>query len=374
MIRILHLADVHLGAPLGGFGKRGPERGRRVLEAFGSLPGVCEGEAVSAVLVAGDLFDGPRPGDAVVASVRETSRRLAAAGVSVFAVPGNHDAVALNPTLYENALPGAHVFVEATFGAPVSVEVAGETLHVYGLAHDPAEAPEPLSSWRKADLPGLHVVLLHGSVPGAPHWDAGTSLRLPLERLAGLEADYIALGDHHRFRGPDGFDEGRVPACYAGSFAAVDLSETGRRGPVLAELAPGEPPRVRHLSSGVPEVVRVDGFDVTPFADESELADAVSRDLPEEAVPVVRLTGEPTFPLDADRVRLHLEARFQGAAVEDDTRYYDSDRLAALARRKTVAGHVARLGLRRLEEARDPETRAVAARGLRIALRALEIG
>lgn len=371
-VRLLHLADVHLGAPLGGFGEHGEERARQILEAFRRVPDLAEEHGAEAVLLTGDLFDGPRPDDAVLAAVQEVDRRLAEAGVHAFAVPGNHDGVALDPTLYPRALPEASAFLEATFGDPATVELPGGALHVYGFAHDPAEAPDPLASWRRDDADGFHVALLHGSVPDAPHWEEGSALRLPPERLAELGADYLALGDYHRHRPPGSFGDG-VPACYAGSFAAVDLAETGPHGAVLVELRPGAPPRVRLLPSGVPEVGEPREFDVAGHGDEEAVAAAVGDRLEEGVIPRVRLTGEPSFPLDAEKVRVRLRERFGYARVEDATRFFASAHIVELAERKTVAGHVARLGLERIEAAPEGPEREAAERGLRIALRHMEV-
>jgi DNA repair exonuclease SbcCD nuclease subunit len=373
MIRLLHLADAHLDAALGGFGKLADQRRSQILDAFRYLPDLAAERAVDVVFIAGDLFDGPRPPDATVAAVQETVRRFLSDGRHVFAVPGNHDAIALNPTLYDEALPGAVIFREPRFGPPASVTVGDQSLHVYGLAYDAAEEADPLSTFRRTDAAGLHAVLLHGSVPGAPHWEGGGSLPLDVGRLAALHADYIALGDYHRFRPPDEFDP-PVPACYSGSLAAVDVSERGTKGAVLVELEEGVAPRVQLVSSAVPEVTELDPVDVTPFTDEAAIAEAVGERVPECAVPVIRLMGEPAFPLDVERVRVRLEERFGHAVVGDETRFYDSERLSDLASQKTIAGHVARLGLQRLEEAETPERRQLAERGLRIALRLMEVG
>lgn len=373
MLRLLHLADVHIGAPLGGFGDHAEERGRQILDAVRRLPELAAATEVSAILVAGDLFDSPRPTEGAVAAVGEVARRLREAGIPLFAVPGNHDAYSLNPPLYEEALRDAHVFSDPVFGEPICVEVGGEELHVYGVAYDPAEEPDPLAGHRRAEAPGWHVVLLHGSVPGAPHWEGGSSLRLTWERLAGLHADYIALGDHHRFRPPEEFEKHGVPACYSGSFAAVDVTETGPHGAAVVELEAGRPPRVSLVSSGVPPVVQVGELDVSSLEDEIAVAEAVGEGVAEPAVPVVRLVGAPSYPLDAEKVRAWLTERYGCAAVEDDTRYYASERLSELARGKTVASHVARLGAARVLEAGDAEERRIAEEGLRIALRAMGV-
>ncbi len=82
MIRFLHVADVHLGASYAAFGPLAEARRQEVLDAFRNLPQVAETERVHAVLIAGDLFDGPRPTDYTLAVVRQT--RVGETGVPKF--------------------------------------------------------------------------------------------------------------------------------------------------------------------------------------------------------------------------------------------------------------------------------------------------
>src|SRR5690606_17201053 len=235
MPRLLHLADVHLGALFTAFGDLSASRQAAVLDAFRAVPELAAAEGAHAVVIAGDLFDRPRPPDGVLAAARETLRRMVDAGLPVFLVAGNHDPVTVHPHPYRELPAGVHFFREPVFCAPISVDTTAGPLHVYGVAYDPAREPQPLASLRRADLPGAHVVLLHGSVQGTPHWSSSPNvLRLTYEALAALPVDYIALGDHHRHRPPAQFDGGRIPACYSGSFAALDLTETGARGFVVA--------------------------------------------------------------------------------------------------------------------------------------------
>ncbi|HET6637813.1 MAG TPA: DNA repair exonuclease, partial [Gemmatimonadota bacterium] len=243
MLRILHLADVHIGASMSAFGDAAEARRRSLLEAFRGLPELARREDAHAVLVAGDLFDRPEPDAASRAAVAETFARIAADGRPVFIVPGNHDSSTLLRHPWTEPLGGAHVFLGPTFERR-SVETAGGPLHVYGLAYDLGREDAPLSTFARHDLPGVHVVLLHGSVDFSPHWKIGrNALRLPVEALAALACDYVALGDYHGFRPPDRFRE-QTRACYPGSFAALDLTEIGPRGYVVAELEPGRAPRV----------------------------------------------------------------------------------------------------------------------------------
>ncbi|MGH7459268.1 MAG: metallophosphoesterase family protein [Longimicrobiaceae bacterium] len=372
MIRVLHLADVHLGASYSGFGELAGARRAEVLERFQLLPEVAGEEGVHAVVVAGDLFDGPRASRETVASAREALRGVVESGRSVFLVPGNHDSLFLARSPYREGMGGAHTFLEPRFGDPVTAETPQGPLQVYGLAYDGAREPDPLTGFRRAQREGVHLVLLHGSVPDAPHWRPSPNcLQLPPDKLAGIDADYFALGDYHRFRAP--LDFGGAPCCYPGSFAALDLTETGPRGYVLVDLEPGAAPKVRHLSSGVTPVEEVGEVDVSGCASEVEAAARVAGRIDGNAIPVGVLTGEPAVPLDPEGVLAELKARFGHALVRDQLRYHDSARLDELAEEDTVVGHLVRIGRRRIEEAEDEDNREVARRALHIALAALEV-
>lgn len=397
-MRLLHLADVHLGASCSAFGALAANRRRAILEAFRSLPDVAIDHRVDAVLIAGDLFDGPAPDGDLLAATRDVLRRFVDACVPVFMVPGNHDAVTLRLNPYREVARAARVVVQGeaadrrwpvedeegrrlaekhavyilarpAFGEPVTVETDDGPLHVYGVAYDGAECRDPLSTFRRADAPGVHVALLHASVHDAPHWrGSGNALVTNGDGLNRLDVDYIALGDYHRHRPPEAF--GGPPACYPGSFAALDLTEHGARGFVVVEVSPGRPPVVEHVDAGIRPVASLE-LDVTGYIDDIAVAEAAARSLSRAAIPTLRLVGEPAFPLDADAIATELRQRHGHAHVVDETRYYAAARLDELAERDTVVGHLVRLGRERIAAASDDQDRDVAQMALRVALRAM---
>ena len=373
MMRILHLADVHLGASYASFGPHAGERSEAVLRAFRRLPEVAREHQVHAVLVAGDLFDGPRPDERSAAEAREVIRQLLEVVPAVFLVPGNHDPLVI-PGPYSDLPGAAHVFSAPDPSQPVSVDTEAGPLHVYGFAYDFAHQPDPLSGFQRTDAEGVHVALLHGAVRDAPHWSGGDSLRLSRDELGALGVDYIALGDYHRFRPPSEFAaDGSVPACYSGSFAGLDHTETGPRGVVVAEVSPGSAPVVRLVPSGVPSLQALQDLDVSTCADDLEVIERVADLVEPDSLPVVTLSGQTEFAVDPERVEAGLAARFPFARVRDRTRHYDSDRLAELASRDDVVGHLARLGLERIRDASDEIEVGLRERALRKALRAMGV-
>ena len=376
MIRLLHLSDIHLGGTCDDFGDQADVRRQEILEAFRGLPQVAEADQVDAVLIAGDLFDSAAPTDYTLAVVRQTLRRLVDAGRPVFIIPGNHDAITCNPDLFADQFGGAHVFRAPRFRAPISVETSAGPLHVYGLGYDWAR-PDPLGTFQRSEAPGAHVVLLHGCMAGMPNWRwYPNALRIPGDWLRNVEADYVALGESHLFRAPQDVPDGNQRACYPGSFAALDLAETGQHGCVLAEVEAGTVPRIELRPSRTRPVFDVGEFDVSGSINEEALAGAVADQVEEGSIPTVKLIGELSFPLQAERVQERLAKQFGCARVLDATWYASSSRLDEVAEQDTIAGHVVRLGRQRLQEAERREGEGspeLAERAMRLALRSLRI-
>jgi DNA repair exonuclease SbcCD nuclease subunit len=188
-MRVLHLADTHLGAFLKAWGAPpGWHRGQDHLLAFEqALAPALRGE-VDLVIHGGDLFDLRQPGKALVAQV-EALLAAVAARVPVVLVPGNHDPPALlrafrvpPPGLHVVDLPSRLCFGDLALGiVPFRRRVAGfaEVL------------PQAVG-------PGVDALVLHQAVDGC---------RVPgfvfrVEHPAGtLGAEHLPPGLRHVFGG-----------------------------------------------------------------------------------------------------------------------------------------------------------------------------
>ena len=356
---------------MSGFEPVAEARRTELRDRFRELPACADERDVDLVLVAGDLFDSATPSELDLDIARETLRGLTDGGNRpVVVVPGNHDPCSGEGSPWHSMPAGVDVMLAPRFEAPLEFDIRGLRVHVHGFAHDPDVEPDPVRSYRRLGH-GLHVAVLHASVAGNPEWTGGRGLRLTLEDLGHIDADYVALGDHHAFR-TSGF--GGIPACYPGSFAAVAIDEAGDRGCALAEVRPEAPPVVTLLPSGVAPLVALGDVDAGDADGDLAVAERIGECMRgRTGYPAVTITGQPAFALDAERVRRALEERFGFAHVVDATRFIDSDHVARLAERPTVEGHVARLGRTRLAAAASDEDRTVADRALRMALRAMEV-
>jgi hypothetical protein len=376
MIRLLHVADVHLGARFAQFGGLATVRRKVHLAAFRRLPSVAAEHAAHAVVIAGDLFEDPSVASGERNAVLDTVERLTLDGRHVFIVPGDHDSSSLYPNPYREPWGEAFLFTEPAFAEPFSVDTDSGPLHVYGFGFDPLEERDPLSTYRRSRKDGVHVVVLHAQIDDGP---GGTDIESSLlhvtrQQVRALDADYIALGGCHDYISPLTLDpSNRIPACNSGSFAALDASERGKRGYVSVELEEGLPPRTELNSSGLAEVSDLGSFDVTPYGSEMQVAEAIAERCTAGTVPVVELVGTPVFPLDADTVREELCHRLGQAVLIDRSTYALSGRVGEIADQDSILGHVIRLNRDRMDAAQNARDEALQDRALRLVLKELGV-
>jgi exonuclease SbcD len=104
-MRLLHTADWHVGSTLAGL-DRFDEAGRLLEELFAA----ARSEQVDAVVVAGDIFDNPMPGNASQKLVFDFFARLSGTGIRAIVLAGNHDGQVFVPSKSLLSLGTASVF------------------------------------------------------------------------------------------------------------------------------------------------------------------------------------------------------------------------------------------------------------------------
>src|SRR5215218_7577909 len=91
MLRIIHTADVHLGARHTDLGEQAAAQRERQFAAFKASVDLALAEKVDIFLIAGDLFDSNTQPRRSVERVAAEIRRLAAARIRTVIIPGTHD-------------------------------------------------------------------------------------------------------------------------------------------------------------------------------------------------------------------------------------------------------------------------------------------
>lgn len=306
-VKILHMADVHLGRRFGYLGDRASEHQERVGRTFRRACEVAKEQGCHLILIAGDLFDSPRVERRWVRYALET---LSGTGLPTYLIPGNHDPALDHPLLNES-LPANLHFIPTCGGQPVP------DLDLQ-LITCPPEAKKEWGSVLKRDPQGppFQVALVHGSLP-----TQGSEGDLTPQQIAESDLDYIALGDWHS---PKDCSAGGTLAWYSGAPEMVmpdqqlpgqvliaTLSDRPRGA--LRQGKQGNPPEGESVQTcPVGECVFPEGkprleIEVTPFPDWSSLLQAIRTRLTSTSVVNLRLTGRWRSPEPLDLIELEQE-------------------------------------------------------------------
>ena len=244
-MKFLCVGDVHLGRRP----SRLPEELPDELRASGLGPAAAWRRAVDfaieaavdAVLLTGDVVEQEDDFYEAYGDLRGGVARLAAAGVRVIAVSGNHDVQVL-PRLAD-AVPGFRLLGRGGRWEVEDVEGrGGGRAHVLGWSFPERRvSTSPLAAH---PLPALEA--RSGPLVGLLHCDrdAAGSPYAPVRsaELAEAPVDAWLLGHVHK---PDPLTPPR-PSGYLGSLTGLDPGEPGRRGPWLLEWT-GRELAIEHL-------------------------------------------------------------------------------------------------------------------------------
>lgn len=371
MVRILHLADLHLGWEPRFLGPRAGEWQR---ERDGILSAVVDyavapDSGIGLVLIVGDLFDSHKPSPPLVDEVVRQIRRLVDQGIQVVTVPGNHDEISYPDSVYRKADAWPGVLVRNPNPERVAtLDVGGEKCHIYSLAYTGGLTKTDLfgQEFPRSDEPGWHIAAFHGSLD----WDAGDR-SLPLSRQALERAgyDYVALGHIHK---PGDCSLGKGMAVYPGSLAAKGWSDPGSGQITVATLGAGgvKVEKVALKHPGL-RACRTLTEDVGQYATAEELVKSLKAQLQKDDIAYISLTGIANFPIDPEAIKGALADACYHVEVGDQTESYSPQMLDIWAKEPTLRGYFVRRMKERLAAAKDERERRVAARALVCGLRAL---
>jgi DNA repair exonuclease SbcCD nuclease subunit len=324
MLRLLHTADVHLGARHTDLGERAAILRERQFAAFKATIDLAIAESVDLLLIAGDLFDSNTQPRRSVERVAAELGRVARASVRTVIIPGTHD-VYDGASIYRSydlaamARAGGDWITVLTPDQP-SVVFPSIDAVVHGRVFDTKRAP-------RSPLYGLDVSvdrratwkigMVHGSllIPGKTDRD---EVVFTEEEVAHTGLDYLALGHwHSAIEGR----AGNVTYAYSGAPEPVALDQDGAGQVLLVSCDDRggrrrvsiEPRRV-----GQTRFETLD-FDVSGFRSQPDLIDQLGHRADSNLALNVRLTGlyPDDLDLDLDEVERALASSFLRFRVRD---------------------------------------------------------
>lgn len=356
MMRILHTADLHLGASLSQLGDKAALRQGDFLKTFERLLTLAIKNEVQLFLVSGDLFDHSRPDSALVGKVQAGLKRLADRGIVPVIIPGTHDHVVGADAVYRRYdFSGALVLQNPQVDEPISLRIQGQDVSLYGFAYRSNASNHALDSMQRRQQEGLHIGLLHGSREGSPEWNhRKKDLPFTLEHIKSWDLDYVALGHYHEFDVLS--DGGRIYACYPGSPEGRRFGENGERYCVLATVE-AQQVKIEKIACNSRTLLE-QSLDLGGCATEDDAARLIGALGSDKVLLRLTLTGIVEAPLDLKRLQGLLSDRFFHLELLDRTGIYDSRFARRIEAEETVRGLFVRRLRERIHQA-DPAERDV---------------
>lgn len=333
-MKILHLADLHIGKQVNGFLLIADQR--FVLE---EVLTIAEQHNIDALLLAGDLYDKSSPSAEAVSLLDWFFTELAAAGLPCYAIPGNHDSaervayvsgllnrqgIHLAP-LFDGQI--THYTVEDEYG-PLTFWLLPfmKPAHVRTLFPDADIAQDYTAAIRTVlvdcplDTSERNVLLAHQFVTSGAAEPERSDSELSIGGLDNVDAsifaafDYVALGHIHR---PQRI--GRDEVRYAGSLLkysfseinypkSVTLIELKSKGDNTITLIPLEPlhdmreikgPLDSLLSDDIVSAGKADDYLHVVLTDEEPAIDSLAR---------VRAVYPNAMAVDYDNTRTRFQS------------------------------------------------------------------
>lgn len=300
-MKFIHCSDIHLDSKMERnlTAAQARERNAEVCATFARMAAFAAQQGVTAVLMAGDLFDTQRATAQTVGFVLDTIRNVP--NVDFLYLRGNHDVSAF-----------------AGWDLPENFKTFGDgwTYHRYGEVVIAGMEQEPAYDALNLPEDTVNIVTLHGQISTQPGEEL---IALPLLKRKNI--DYLALGHIHSYQ--TGKLDDRGTWCYCGCLEGRGFDELGAKGFVLVNV---ENKNVSHefvpFARRTLEEVSVDITDLVTVSQILAAAEEACEGIPAENLVKVTLTG--TYSLETQKdlqfLKKMLEGRFWFLKIKDESR------------------------------------------------------
>ncbi len=345
MLRLVHTADVHLGARHADLGDAASAQRERQFAAFAATVDLALAERADVFLVAGDLFDSNAQPRRSVERVAAELARLVKARVRAVLIPGTHDVYdrssvyrAYDLAAMAGAPEGQDILTVLTPERPwVHLDACDLLVHgpVFATKRAPHSPLRDIAATRTPDAT-WKVGLLHAAIaiPGRTDHD---EVVITTDEIAASGLDYLALGHWH---GAQVAKARGVTYAYAGAPepVALDQDKAGKALLVTLDQRDGaKSVAVEERTVGRTTFERVE-LDAATLGSQPALIERLRSGSSRDRVLDVRLIGVRPDELDLDTTEVEeaLRGDYLRVRVRDASQAPLTD--GALPPPETIAG------------------------------------
>lgn len=225
-VKIVHCADVHIGASAG-IKRISSRRKSEVLNTFLRAVSYAQSQSADLLLVAGDLFDSHNISPEIL---EEISSAFSKFDGKVFISPGNHDYYGDN-TFWEGwSLPDNVVVFKSSSDV---CEIPELNVCVYGGAFDWIYRSSHILDNFSPQSDFINIAVIHGDI--SPQGQYGP---ITQEEIRNSNMDYIALGHIHKRT--EVLKEGNTYYSYSGCLEGQGFDELFEKGLYMGTVDKGK--------------------------------------------------------------------------------------------------------------------------------------
>lgn len=368
-LKVLHVSDVHLDAPIAGMTiDKTNERRREIRATFMRMMEFVREREIDYVLIAGDLFENSH---ATNATAEFLIREFRNCPKTIFVIaPGKSDSYGDNPIYQSGRLPDNCKVFDTPYLSKFK-PIQDDRVMVYGWAYpEDGMSVSPLVDKHVDDGSKINLVVGYADIDGGID---SNNCPLPVKDIGSFGADYCALGGSHA--GTEFLKSQGSLYSYSGSLESTGFDKPERGGVKLLNIDynDGELTMdIKHISFGRLRFV-VEEIDITGVSANNEITNRISRLVSTRKYGIetalrVELVGEvdPSFTVphrfESDAFGLYFFDIVDKTLPTFGTEHFLRD--------MTVAGEIYRRLLPKLKSD-DEEERLIAARAFRAGLAAL---
>ncbi len=226
-VKILHTADLHIGARDAFLGKAAEKRRFEALLTFEKIIDLAQENNVKILAIAGDLFDSNDIQKEFIVGV--LNKIAANPEIKVIFAAGNHDPLNSESPFFNNTLP-ENLYVLPTTDSVITFEDLG--VKIYGRSFESSRLTGEELFSIKADESFINIMVQHGDLKSDLGSDYNSITKKFIE-ASGM--DYIALGHIHAHT-----PIGKIKStsfAYCGCPEGQGFDELDQKGVYLGEIS-----------------------------------------------------------------------------------------------------------------------------------------
>lgn len=231
-VKILHCADIHLGAELTMLGRSAVTRKAEIKKTFMNIIKLCLEEQVELLLMAGDLFDSVHVQENTLEEIKDGFASLKDTVVAI--APGNHDPYTLDsPYAKKDFWPENVIIFKSGLE---KVELGNMGIRLWGAAF--TETYAITSMLKNHTVPKdelINICVIHGELV-APNQRSNYN-PITEKQLKSSGMDYVALGHIHKQT--DILKAGDTYYAYSGCPEGRGFDELDEKGIYLGIVSKG---------------------------------------------------------------------------------------------------------------------------------------